>query len=267
MKVRIRLKMNVILDARAIATGFSESFYCEKSTLAAALELAEGIAKKRAKLLPTDGRMFDVTVSDYDKPGIALSSTTLFFGNSEVSTDTPWQCVLLDGANGSGSRRNIYVHSVPDIQFTNGSYQPTSTYDGHMKQYMNFLSNSGLQWKGVDSTQPIKKLGQVTAGSNNTAVVKYFFGGAPYDLNDKVTAWHSKDQFGQSIKGTMEVVDVDLANATISLAPYYYQNAPGIRLRKVATAWKTIDVVSVDRVIIKKTGAPFGAPVGRRPSR
>lgn len=267
LRLRILCKWNLILPGSGVSTGFTEGFYCEQDTLLKGTNLGYNLSLLRKPLFPAGAFLHAIEAKDVTNPGVSQSVPGELASSATYDTDVPWNCLLLGGRNASGNRHNIYVHSIPDIMVYQGGFAPSPTYTTKLNAYMTFLKGNGVQFRGRVLSAPLKTVGPAVANIDGTAVITAI-GVIPFAVGDFVTCYRTKDNSGRAIKGRMQVKSVNTGDFTFTVYPWRGTSASQLfRMRLHAFDYYGNEIVNWQRVIIKKTGAPFGALVGRASNR
>jgi len=242
--------------------GWSESWYFSGSVAGAfaAVLGGAGLCVKRAALLPVGARIVGQRVQSVDPIGAAISQKNGFPGGAGLPSDVP-QIALLQTVPSSSGRnvKHYLMRGVPDICVEEGEYTATPGFAVALAAYQIALGT--FRFKGIDLTESVVDIVSVSAGGLITTI-------EPHEMvaGEEAIVTRSYTDSGNALaSGTFKVVS-DPTTTTLQLAGWTKGASSGGHLRRKTVIYPIIDgeSITVDRVVMRKTGRPFDQYSGRR---
>lgn len=251
--------------------GWSESWYATGNVNSDIINLFNGVGlaagrvgfwKARAVLLPVGTGIIGFRIQSVSPIGPIQTGALSLVGPAGQLADTPQTALLIRSpAIGANNIRRWTIRGVPDVQITEGEYQPGGSFGAGVP--LMILELAGLQFRGRDLTQPSLRIVSITAVGLVNLEVPYT--GA---VNDMVRILRTVDA-GKNLKGGRFQVTAIGPGNSVTLNTWPYGATTLGSLRKDAVVYPQVDYLntSVARVIIKKVGRPFVGYRGRRSKR
>jgi len=255
-------------DASPHSAGWSESFWSDLTVPIGASGVT-ALATKRAALLPEQGALIGIRAATYNILGNKIfptgSSTAKrnLPGGVGRTCDLPQMGLEFSGTATAAVNASRFVcRGMPDAQFTNGEYQPTTDYKPLVTDFCNEVANQGWRFLGRDLSLPAIKVlsiagNVVTLNAGLGAVVN----------TDYLRFRRVYDDSGDPVKGSYLII----ANAgfAYTLAAFGARNLTNpsgtVRLDKLAL----LDFATVEpnRAVVRKVGRPSDSYRGRQSKR
>jgi len=268
-------------------TGWSENYYSDAGTPAAAMGVARALAQKRIALCGDGVSLPHIRVSDVTIRGDAIiDQQPGFYAGAggpasliQVKNATPgefadvsWTAALVSYSTNNVVWARTFMRGIADILFVaDRVFVPTFDWKKFFIQFDKEFSNPGNGWGWTRSAKQTPantwKIKTASALANTDTVVRVA-AGFPGIVGQTAVITGLKSDRG-TLNGRFLIVDVTGADVTIAkqfatgFIPIFKSNTGKIRVlteqfvTPLSASWSP-------QATARRAGRPFGSPVGRR---
>lgn len=242
----------------ARTAGWSESYYTDTTNPVIVRNDFELLCGRRAALLPESGAIVGQRYNQVGPVGPSHTSGVILPGVKQSNCDIPQMAALCRAfASNTNNVRNLILRGVPDARVVDGEFQPSQQWIAAFGSFTSTLANKGYKFRGRDLSQTLFPIMQIS----NAGVMQLEVNGN-YVVGDYVRVLRTVNRNDRKIGGRFRI--------SIVTDPTHYvlQNWTGgdtVRgqVRKDAIVNPSFGTVSLQRIITRKVGRPFGQYVGR----
>jgi len=223
---------------------------------------------KRALFLPIEATIIGVRVAEFELAGnkiIPKGSGLIkvaYPGSSSFSTNLPQDCMKLSGGgDGTSNRVKYTARCFPDEGIFNGEWNNEGSLRTRLTNFCKEVVQNNWKTLARDLSQPLIRIAGIDGGVITTV------GAHGMVINDYIRLVRVRDDEGDPVIGVFRVTAVTSETITCgtSLAGVESRGSGG--LRKDALAIVAYGALAIDRVGVKKIGAPLERYVGRQSKR
>jgi hypothetical protein len=243
--------------------GWSESFYLESTSPAAALVTIQAPSALRRRLLGTDARIIGYRAQEVSAVGNALITDVDEPAIGGEIRDIPSLALNIALNTTDGLKRTFLLRGLPDNATTRGVYVPGSTFNGNLNSWMGVIANGNYLVRRLDRAQLPKPVASVSG----TGLATFFVAHA-LTIGATVQFMRTRDAAGHLVTGRFRVLDTPTLT-TVQLSPWVAgRTITTGTLRRVEFIYPAVSsAVNSLKITTRKVGRPFGAPRGRRSVR
>lgn len=259
--------------------GWTESWYLQQETRAAAMEKLLDIAYYRSALTPSVAVLMACKIQNVDIPGDDLpeySREAGKFGPQPTNEPAvPWAAWLCRFEAGDGRRRNLLLRGVPKstMNYTAGTAwrAPPTIYNTDFETYVGALIRNGARIRARDNNPNDagnKQIDAISRSPDNNQYVQLAVTAHGMIPGDKVAITKVKNTFPLKLSGIYTVTAIASANsltvnANSPVATYPSYTGTG-RIRIVSYSYPLVTAGKMLRMVKKSTGRPFFGTAGHQ---
>jgi hypothetical protein len=188
------------------------------------------------------------------------------YNGSAGDEDIPQMALLCAGlGNGTPSVRRFTLRGIPDLQVRLGEFEPTTDYLSRMDLYLSSMTNFGFRGSNPVAKYAIASIAQV-AGPPQSGLVTLTVNN-PFSVSQFVTINQTLDAGQNRLGGRFMVSAIGPLNNQFSIAGWSDGATTGGTVSMPAKAvfqFLSSGGISVERVVTRRVGRPFGQYRGRR---
>lgn len=239
--------------------GWSETWFRDGSDITAARNATTAYVNARCGISNQSVTCIGLRVSVVENPAIVSRLKLALAGTFASPRDVLNAALLLEAVSADYKRRQIWLRGIPDSMLTGGVYTPSTAFATALANYVTVIGQEGFAIRAIDRMQPLKDIVTISTTGLVTMISD-----PGWDAGDNLKFFRARFDNGTAIKKTYKIA---LKNNALEyqLAGWPAgRSALNVRARKFGLLlFRPVSFFDV-AATTRKTGRPFGAPVGRR---
>lgn len=238
--------------------GWSESFYSALTNPTQVRSDFQALCRARAALLPESGAIVGQRYNQVNPTGPSRSEAVICPGVKLSNCDVPQMAALCRAfARNTNNVRNLILRGVPDARVVDGEFQPSRNWLGAFTSFVQVMTDKQFAFRGRDLAQTLYPVQQISdAGVMQLEVA------ASYVVGDYVRVLRTVNESDRKVGGRFRISIVTDATHYV-LQGWDKGNTVRGQVRKDAIIFPVIGDATLERIITRKVGRPFGQYVGR----